>query len=318
MVTVEVATGDRTIFKHSDVLLEIGSAMAAGSPLVISLLCEGPDLAELGLLDTLAKFADVYQYSLDQVTIETCNMIQPAVGNMNYRFLPPIHFVKNTREKVQPTVKNISKTFGLFVGRSNSARLYLSSYLWNNYRSKTVQTFHYDKTVDYHRNNLGVDDLIVKYPMDGVELFLKYAPLKTKESVEYPMLMNQHCNISNLYCDFFVEIVCESYFSGTTFFPTEKIWRPIAAKTPFIVQGPQHYVRNLHKLGFRTFNSWWDESYTEDHAECHALQVAKIIDDLGKLENDELTEIYHNMQQVLDHNYKRLQTLTREDFDVFR
>jgi hypothetical protein len=63
------------------------------------------------------------------------------------------------------------------------------------------------------------------------------------------------------YNRFAVEIVCETYTLGNTFFPTEKTIRPIMAAKPMIVYGPQYYLARLRDMGFRTYNEIWDESY---------------------------------------------------------
>jgi hypothetical protein len=116
------------------------------------------------------------------------------------------------------------------------------------------------------------------------------------------------------YSNFFVEITCESYFTGQTFFPTEKTWRAIALRTPFIIQGPQNYLANLKLLGFKTFDRWWDEGYSEDPADHQPLEIIKVVEFLNNKSLDEIFSMYQEMQDVLEHNYQTLQLLTVEDF----
>ena len=35
-------------------------------------------------------------------------------------------------------------------------------------------------------------------------------------------------------------------------------------RRPFVIQGPKWYIKNLHLLGFKTFNRWWCEAYDID------------------------------------------------------
>jgi hypothetical protein len=63
------------------------------------------------------------------------------------------------------------------------------------------------------------------------------------------------------YHNFAVEIVCETYTLGNTFFPTEKTIRPLMAAKPILVYGPRYFLARLRELGFRTYNEIWDESY---------------------------------------------------------
>jgi len=127
--------------------------------------------------------------------------------------------------------------------------------------------------------------------------------------------MDQHNNFYDSYNNFFVEVVCETFFSGETFFPTEKTWRPIILKTPFIVQGPTGYLKNLRKLGFKTFSEFWDEGYDEDPPNWSYKEIIKVIEDLSSKSNDEIQRMYIAMQDILEHNYNTLLNLTREDFE---
>ena len=125
-------------------------------------------------------------------------------------------------------------------------------------------------------------------------------------------------NISKMYHNFFVEIVVETYFTGSTFFPTEKTWRPILLKTPFIVQGPQDYLSNLKKLGFQTFDKWWDEGYSEDPADHQIVEIQKVIDTIGNWSESKIQKVYNDMKPVLDNNFECMQNLSSADFkEVF-
>lgn len=118
-------------------------------------------------------------------------------------------------------------------------------------------------------------------------------------------------NISKVYNTFFVDVVCETFSEGRTFFPTEKIWRPIICKTPFIVQGPVNYLHNLKQLGFKTFNDWWDESYDEDGG---LTAIETIKRNINMLSTRDVAHMYTEMQDILEHNFQRLTELTSRDF----
>jgi hypothetical protein len=85
-------------------------------------------------------------------------------------------------------------------------------------------------------------------------------------------------------------------------------------KTPFIVHGPQNYITNLKRLGFRTFDAWWSEGYGYDTPDYQPIEILKIINDLSKKSTEELAVMYQEMQPVLDHNLATLQSLTPKDF----
>ena len=101
--------------------------------------------------------------------------------------------------------------------------------------------------------------------------------------------------------------------TGQAFFPTEKTARPIASKTPFVVMAAPNYLKNLRKIGFKTFNKFWDESYDYQQGVQRIESIKEIIDSLGKLSEAELNNLYHQMQPILQHNYDLYMKLTGRD-----
>jgi hypothetical protein len=86
--------------------------------------------------------------------------------------------------------------------------------------------------------------------------------------------------------------------------------------TPFMVQGSQNYITNLHKLGFKTFDQWWDEGYSEDPANCQTQQILQNIDRLSKFNTADLKAMYQEMTPILEHNYQTLSKLNTKDFYI--
>jgi hypothetical protein len=287
--------------------------MSQHAPIEIDLISEGPDAECIGLADLVVNAAKKFDYNLNNLLLTTNNLVQKSLPFSVTR-LEPAHFVVNTR-KLEFVKKNITKHFGMFIGRSNIHRLYLSSHLWNHCLNQTIQTFHYNNTNNFHQANLGLNELVNHYgtdQLDEVAKFLKHAPICI-DQVSYPILMSQHCNIVDSYKNFFVEIVCESYFSGATFFPTEKTWRAIATGTPFITQGPENYLKRLHHLGFKTFGKYWPEGYSDDPAEHQPNEIINIINRLSAMTVIELESMYQDMLPILHHNRQQLQELTNEE-----
>jgi len=59
----------------------------------------------------------------------------------------------------------------------------------------------------------------------------------------------------------YYNLVAESNHEGSHFFPTEKIWRPILSGIPFVCISTQNSLKRIRDLGFRTYDTVWDESY---------------------------------------------------------
>jgi hypothetical protein len=190
-------------------------------------------------------------------------------------------------------------------------------------------SYHLNFIDDFHTSNIGLEDLIKNYGIQDVRDecdFMHRCPIRIRQDApvvidknlplnpSQQLLLNDQEYFAQTYQDFFVEIVCESFFTGRTFFPTEKIFRPILLKTPFIVQGPQNFLHNLRSLGFQTFGNWWDEGYAEDPDGQQSQEIKKLLDTLATKTPAELHTMYVGMSAVLEHNYKVAKTLTVDDF----
>lgn len=89
---------------------------------------------------------------------------------------------------------------------------------------------------------------------------------------------------------------------------TEKIFKPLLARRPFIVAANAGYLQTLKDNGFKTFDRWFDESYDSiDLTLKESLEVIKKnLIFISKKSNDELMEMYQEMKPILEHNHKRI------------
>jgi hypothetical protein len=80
---------------------------------------------------------------------------------------------------------------------------------------------------------------------------------------QFDVNKNTNASLLDHYHKFAVELCLETMTLGGSFFPTEKIARPIVGLKPFVVYGARNYLANLRRLGFETFGDVWDESYDQ-------------------------------------------------------
>lgn len=313
MVTIKLITSDSKIWNKDSVLTQIVEAMCQDRDIVLDLINEGPCFESLGLVGIINDLKQRIGYN-KTTSVLTCNLAQKNIAGFRMIVDPPMHFVTATRDSLgdMNVTKSSQKKFGLFIGRSNHHRLDIASYLWKNYQNQIDLTYHFDINVDYHTHNIGIEDLGRNKNMQDLRTaaeFLFHCPIK-QESTTYPMLMDQHCNIWPRYQNFFVEIVCETFFTGDTFCPTEKIWRPIMLCTPFIVQGPRYFLHRIRDLGFKTFDRWWDEGYSEDPADWQTEEIRRVIDYIASKDKTTIDAWADHMRDTLIHNRQRLLALS--------
>lgn len=325
-MSINVPNIDGTIWDKEYRALEIVKEIIDTGACQIHLNMEGPCAGSLGLYDLLDCICDQFSFKKNQIEIITCNQLE-SHSEYNITILPPL-YVKETQEFYQINrdkfvAKNFAdiKSIGIFIGRSNFLRLHLASETHRRYQSQAEITFHYDRTLDFHKSHCGIEDLINRnYNWNEVNVsldFLSQCPKKfPEEKLSYPILTPSHLDICQYYHGFFCEVVCETYFRGKSFYPTEKIWRPLLMKTPFVVQGPMYYLDNLKKLGFKTFDRWWDEGHQHDPYDYQPIAISKIIEYIMSLSVKELEAMYDDMLPTLQHNHDRFMELSDREFPM--
>jgi hypothetical protein len=104
----------------------------------------------------------------------------------------------------------------------------------------------------------------------------------------------------DLYNTVHYELVPETRHDYASY-PTEKIWKPIVAKIPFICLSDYRFYNTLHSLGFKTFDGIIDESFaSEPDLE---TRVDKIIQTMS---NINAQEFYERSRDICEHNYRTL------------
>jgi len=324
-MTINVdADFEHTFWENSEAIENIITELINNNSVIIKFNTEGPCLKSLGIYNFLEKISKLLDVPHENIEIQTHNQSEfhrtfkikkfpiayslPTVQN-EIEFLDKIH-------TKQFNVINFKK-IACFVGRPSWERLMISSYLYKNHKSSTLQTYHYD--INKKHQTSGIDKIIdatkdIEYGIDAVE-FLTKCPIHGPDKIaQYPITVDNFLNINSEYYRVFAEMVCETYPEGNTFFPTEKTFRPIALKTPFIINGPVNFIKKLKSLGFRTFDQWWSEEY-DDYSDFTRIEkIFGIIDYICNLTHSELNMIYDDMECVLEHNRCRLKEITNEDF----
>jgi hypothetical protein len=102
-----------------------------------------------------------------------------------------------------------------------------------------------------------------------------------------------------------LHLVAETVFSDSKIHVTEKTFKPMVMKQPFIVFAGPGTLQYLKNYGFRTFDCVWDESY--DLEQDHDLRFAKIINiikDLSYQSDKAFEKIIYRCKEIVDYNHK--------------
>jgi len=115
----------------------------------------------------------------------------------------------------------------------------------------------------------------------------------------YQLDLFAECSESLLY------LVTETVATGRRQYLTEKTFKPIALKMPFMLVGTAHSLRYLRSYGFRTFEHLWDETYDtieDDHVRYAA--IARTLKDIDELPLRCRQRLSRAAADVCEYNYE--------------
>jgi len=104
----------------------------------------------------------------------------------------------------------------------------------------------------------------------------------------------------------FCYLVTETCYWERKHHLTEKIFKPIVSRMPFVLAGPAHNLKYLREYGFKTFDRWIDESYDDIEDPIERMQaIGATMKTICSYSESQLQDMLEDMTPVLEHNYQR-------------
>ena len=307
-----------------------------GEPLVLDLHYEAPSLWAYGVIDIInAWLAD---RGLSPIMVNLINWCNP-VEFVPYRRIESnnishfFHKAQSYWQSAETTLEQqltYKKLFGLFIGRMSIGRAVIFYQALEKYPNNMVVSREKTATpvkITWHNsdnNTRDLDNLSDWVPVHEQAQMIGWYDHNHVPSIDDNSLrLDQSGWILSLlqhYHNFAVEIVCETWVHGNTFFPSEKTIRPIMAAKPIIVFGPQYYLARLRIMGFKTYHDIWDESYDlyegperwhrmqrsmQTFSECSQLDQHQILShahDIAMFNRQRLWDIIHHPVPHFDYS----------------
>ena len=120
------------------------------------------------------------------------------------------------------------------------------------------------------------------------------------------------------YVESCIDLVTEAYFDEGTVI-TEKAYKPMLYKKPFIILGPRYIHQALKNIGFKLYDELFDYSFEDKPYEERLNSVITQIKQILKIPTSELIDRCRSLFEKIDYNYKALDKLQHIDiFDMFR
>jgi hypothetical protein len=276
-----------------------------GQEISVSTHKEGVCLKSTGVYQLLETFG--YR----DVTINTNNLLEQHPYFKIQFDCPQMFFKVANKSYQQYHVWNKNKIFGCLYNRPLWYRIGLAAEMQIKHNDISLINFRSNPNDADQQQLFEIQSLFEQAPY-SLEKFCQVKntwprQIESTDSYTVGNTTDAHTDqLAGFYPEFLIDLVAETWTQGQCFFPTEKTVRPMLLKKPMIVMGPGNYLDYLHQMGFRTFNDFWNEDY-DGFADGNRYQkILTLIDKISMFSTQYLTDMYQEMQVILDHNYNLL------------
>lgn len=311
-----MATFNLQIFEdqllNKDDLLALLESAPSDEIITLDTQGEGPCLTACGIVDLLLES----KRDLSKIAIRTPNKTE----QLPVRIIPDPHrFSYWFRSMHQAYNKykflNLAQDhyrLGCFIGRKNLDRLAIL--YWLSRRLNVFLSSLHEDRINYEQR----PDL--EYWVDNVYSFKSWVDNFNIPSIDHYSVDDQYqtldmfqkdtkflqvqTNMLNWYNGFDVELVCETFVRGDTYFPTEKTTRPIAGGKPMLVYGPKNFLARLRDQGFKTWADCWDESYDQYEGVERWNRMKEVITQIHAWGGWEWNSLIDNANEIARYNQK--------------
>jgi len=113
-----------------------------------------------------------------------------------------------------------------------------------------------------------------------------------------------------------LNVVLEAYVDYSVLeytFLTEKTYRNIKYKKPFVIMGNPYSLAVLHKQGYKSFHPMIDESYDSiKYTKDRCKAIIKELERLRVMSDDEWATFLQKCKPIIEHNYNNLHTRIKQ------
>jgi hypothetical protein len=285
-------------WNNHDEFIEFLNTVNPAETLVLNLDNEGPCLASMGIIDLIDSWLKKHSKSTTSVYISNWTNSVQLVPYQTINRAIKSHFWIYSQHYWTPDPilsMNSQYMFGLFLGRNTVSRnviLYDVIQQWSDkFLISKMSTEDFHRWPTYHPGVVELENIDSWMTVDQQKYVIPWINNLNILSLDNKSVQDQYCvmelsaaecaqSLLRYYDQFCIELVCETYTIGDTFFPTEKTVRPIMAGKPILVYGPKNYLANLRNLGFQTWSSCWDESYDQYEGPERWAAIKQVINNL--------------------------------------
>lgn len=234
-----------------------------------------------------------------------------------YRFIPNIKLNQNLVDfETQQSYKfkhlpNI-KMFNILQKRPRNHRIWFFKFLYdyNLLQNNIVSMNKFERDsefLSFKYSNLNEEDFInlekilpINPPYHPISL--SNQSFNSVNGAGYIMDLNEKIRLET-----FCSVISEVFYDSNSFtFISEKTFKAIATSHPFIIVGTKNFLKELHKIGYKTFHPYIDESYDNLEDDDRMLAIVKEMNRLQKMSQAERMDWFNQLKPILKHNFNQL------------
>jgi hypothetical protein len=267
---------------------------------------------------TLSKFMEIFYKSQRHIIVSERDSDTVNYVVRTYGFIPHYYFFHGwaaldwfrgyDRSFLMPDVsaRRITKTFIMpnrIIAGERKHRLIMLYHIFK----LGMTNNHISCPAVCPAENINVDDAIkdlfnaypdIKEVFDTQQFPMTFAGETDAPMHSYQLSLFGECAESLIY------LVTETVATGRRQHLTEKTFKPIALKMPFVIVGTCGSLEYLRSYGFKTFGHLWDETYDEEPNDLQRYEkIAKTLKDIDELPRQCKQKLLTQAQDIIEHNY---------------
>jgi len=254
------------------------------------------------------------EYCLDNNIVNKINLIMLNTWERHIRYNSPMELLANHQFTIEPKKKN-------FLCFNRIFRLQRLALLGLFYEKNLVHNSFYSYFPNVTYGGTINPDLNVLRPYLSDQTVNLIIREYNKHLTEFPLLLNNpDASPTNYIIESDLDYYKNSYFSLVTetfffkritsgfdefsIFFSEKIFKPIICKHPFILMCRPNSLKYLRKMGYKTFHPYINESYDEiQNDEERLLAIVYEVERLCKQSETQWIEWLTNVKDIVEFNY---------------
>jgi hypothetical protein len=296
-----------------------------GQQVVLDFCAEGPSMYALGICNMLDNWLAKTNRNPDSIVVTCWSNATEKIPYPKKLCSIPSHFWKLSKSYwVDVPANSADHMFGLFVGRNSISRNVILHHVVTTWPSHffVSKMKNNQQLTPWATDPKSLEKLDQWCPLDQ-ESIIDWCNNCPVGSIDHKEIRDQfgdpdnHGRVNRSLLDYYnrfeIELVCETYTLGTTFFPTEKTVRPIMATKPVLIYGPVDFLKELHNMGFKTYSELWSEDYDNVEGPARWDHIKKIISYLTSLEQGRREQLLEHAKSIAMFNRQHLEKFIHDN-----